>query len=77
VLILKEVKVICFDTLLQVLILKGLAEERFRRGSSRDRSAGYWRYVAQRIGRVGCCENTQRVAGELEDQTGTLSATLG
>jgi hypothetical protein len=33
VFILKEVKVVCFDTLLQVLILKAVVEERFRRRS--------------------------------------------
>ena len=39
--ILKEVKVICFDTLLQVLILKVVMEEQFcRRSFSLDKSPG-------------------------------------
>ena len=43
VLILKGVKVVCFDTLLQVLILKELVEEQFRgRMATRERTTWEW-----------------------------------
>jgi len=68
VLILKGVKVICFDTLLQVLILKEFAEEQFRRRcfSVTRRS---WREERAGVGKA-CGKEIEAVEGNEADSDG-------
>jgi len=53
--------------------------KRMLSGEWREKSlerGSYWRYVVHVTGETTGYENTHGVAGELGDQTGTLSATL-
>jgi hypothetical protein len=47
VFILKGVKAICFDTLLQVLILKGLMDEQFWLATGARRPLGRWNRTSE------------------------------
>jgi hypothetical protein len=77
VLILKEVKVICFDTLLQVLILKRLAEERFRSHPSSAANRGYWRCLGQMTKKSGLLRKYTRGCGGIRGPNGDTVSNLG
>ncbi len=57
----------CFDTLLQVLILKELWRNNSAARPSRAENGRYCRYVAHMMGGVAGYENTHGVAEERRD----------